>query len=38
MAIGAVLGNRLHAHLDQLVFRRFVALVVIASGLPLLLR
>lgn len=38
MAIGAVLGNRIHAGLDQLVFKRLVALVVIASGVPLVLR
>lgn len=38
MAVGVVLGNRIHANLDQLVFKRFVALVVIASGVPLLLR
>jgi len=37
MAIGVVLGNRMHANLDQLTFQRFVALVVIASGVPLLL-
>jgi uncharacterized membrane protein YfcA len=38
MAVGVVLGNRIHAHLDPLSFKRFVALVVIASGVPLLLR
>jgi hypothetical protein len=38
MAIGVLLGNRIHAGLDQLKFQRFVALVVIASGVPLLLR
>jgi len=38
IAIGVVLGNRIHANLDQLMFQRFVALVVIASGVPLVLR
>jgi len=38
MAVGAVLGNRIHDHLDLRRFQRFVALVVIASGLPLVLR
>jgi uncharacterized membrane protein YfcA len=38
MAIGVVLGNRIHADLDQLVFKRFVAVVMIASGVPLVLR
>jgi hypothetical protein len=38
MALGVYFGNRIHANLDQLKFRRFVAVVVIASGVPLLLR
>jgi len=38
MAIGAFFGNRIHANLDQLMFTRFVAVVVIASGVPLVLR
>lgn len=38
MAIGIVLGNRIHANLNQLMFKRFVALVLIASGVPLILR
>jgi uncharacterized membrane protein YfcA len=38
MALGVFLGNRIHANLDQLRFKRFVAVVVIASGVPLLLR
>ncbi|MGH8650261.1 MAG: hypothetical protein ACREUP_13320, partial [Burkholderiales bacterium] len=38
MAIGVVLGNRIHADLDQLMFKRFVAVVMIASGVPLVLR
>ena len=38
MVIGAFLGNRIHANLDQLMFSRFVAVVVIVSGVPLVLR
>jgi uncharacterized membrane protein YfcA len=38
MVLGAFLGNRIHANLDQLRFKRFVAMVVIASGVPLVLR
>jgi len=38
MAIGVYIGNRLHANLDPLQFRRFVALILVASGVPLLLR
>jgi uncharacterized membrane protein YfcA len=38
MALGAFLGNRIHANLEQLAFKRFVAVIVILSGLPLLLR
>lgn len=38
MAVGIFLGNRIHANLNQRAFRRFVALVMIASGVPLLLR
>jgi uncharacterized membrane protein YfcA len=38
MAVGVLLGNRIHAHLDALRFQRFVALVVIASGVPLVMR
>lgn len=38
MAVGIVLGNRIHANLDQLMFKRFVAVVMIASGVPLILR
>lgn len=37
MLIGAVLGNRIHANLNQPVFRRFIALLLIVSGVPLLL-
>ena len=38
MAIGILIGNRIHANLDQLMFKRFIALVLIASSVPLLLR
>lgn len=38
MAIGILIGNRIHANLDQLMFKRFIALVLIVSGMPLLLR
>lgn len=38
MAIGIFLGNRIHANLNQIAFKRFVALILIASGAPLLLR
>lgn len=38
MALGVFIGNRLHANLDPVQFRRFIALVLVASGLPLLVR
>jgi uncharacterized protein len=38
MALGIVLGNHIHGHLDARMFRRLVALVLIASGVPLVLR
>ena len=38
MAVGILIGNRIHARLDQVAFQRFVALVLIASGVPLVLR
>jgi uncharacterized membrane protein YfcA len=38
MLIGVFLGNRIHANLNQVAFKRFVALILIASGVPLLLR
>ena len=38
MAIGVFLGNHIHANLNQIAFKRFVALILIASGAPLLLR
>jgi uncharacterized membrane protein YfcA len=38
MALGIFIGNRLHANLDPVQFRRFVAVVLLASGVSLLLR
>jgi uncharacterized membrane protein YfcA len=38
MAIGAFLGNHIHANLDQLRFKRLVAVILFASGVPLALR
>lgn len=38
MAIGIWAGNRIHANLDDVAFRRLVAGILILSGLPLLLR
>ena len=38
MALGVWAGNHLHTNLDELKFKRFVAVVLILSGLPLLLR
>ncbi|OGA47660.1 MAG: hypothetical protein A3F74_18255 [Betaproteobacteria bacterium RIFCSPLOWO2_12_FULL_62_58] len=38
MAIGIFIGNRIHANLDPLMFKRFIAIVLIVSGVPLLLR
>lgn len=38
MAIGIVLGNHIHANLDQLRFKRFVALLLFISGILLVLR
>lgn len=38
MAIGVFLGNRIHANLNQIAFKRFVSLILIASSVPLLLR
>jgi uncharacterized membrane protein YfcA len=31
-------GNHLHTNLDEIKFKRFVAVVLILSGVPLLLR
>jgi len=38
MMIGVFLGNRIHANLNQIAFKRFVALIFLASSVPLLLR
>ncbi len=38
MALGIFLGNRIHANLDPLMFKRLIAIVLIVSGMPLLLR
>lgn len=38
MGIGTWLGHRIHANLEPLAFRRFVALVLALSGVPLLYR
>ncbi len=38
MLIGVFVGNHIHANLNQVAFQRLVALILIVSGLPLLLR
>lgn len=38
MALGVFLGNRIHANLNDVMFRRLVAGVLVLSGIPLLLR
>lgn len=38
MAIGVFLGNRIHANLNELMFKRLVAVILLASGVPLVLR
>lgn len=38
MAIGVWIGNHLHTNLDEIKFKRFVATILILSGVPLLLR
>lgn len=38
MAFGVFIGNRVHANLAPLAFKRLVALILIASGVPLLVR
>lgn len=38
MLIGVWIGNRIHANLDDIKFKRLVAVILIASGMPLLLR
>ena len=34
MVLGAFLGNRIHAHLEQIKFWRLVAMILHASGMP----
>jgi uncharacterized membrane protein YfcA len=38
MLIGAFLGNRIHARIDPVMFRRLIAIILLASGVPLVLR
>ncbi len=38
MALGIFIGNRIHAKLNDVAFKRLVAVILIISGLPLLLR
>ena len=38
MALGIFVGNRVHANLNDLAFKRLVACILMGSGLPLLLR
>lgn len=38
MALGVFIGNRVHANLNPLAFKRLIAAILIASGVPLLLR
>jgi uncharacterized membrane protein YfcA len=38
MALGIFIGNRIHANLNDVAFKRMVAVLLIISGLPLLLR
>lgn len=38
MALGIFSGNRIHANLNDVAFKRFVAVILMVSGLPLLLR
>ncbi len=38
MVIGIFLGNRIHANLNQLMFKRLIAGMMIASAVPLILR
>ncbi len=38
MVVGIMAGNRIHANLDDVAFRRLVAAILMISGLPLLLR
>jgi uncharacterized membrane protein YfcA len=38
MGIGIFIGNRIHANLNDVAFKRLVAAILIVSGLPLLVR
>jgi uncharacterized membrane protein YfcA len=38
MALGIFIGNRIHANLNDVAFKRLVAVILIISGLPLLMR
>lgn len=38
MLIGVWIGNHIHANLNDVAFKRFVAIILIGSGLPLLFR
>jgi hypothetical protein len=38
MALGIFIGNRIHANLNDVAFKRFVALILMVSGVPLLIR
>ena len=38
MALGIFIGNRIHANLNDVAFKRFVAVILMVSGLPLLIR
>ena len=38
MALGIFIGNRIHANLNDVAFKRLVAVLLIISGLPLLIR
>lgn len=38
MAVGVFIGNRVHANLAPVAFKRLVAVILIASGVPLLVR
>ena len=38
MFAGVMLGNHIHTNLNQTAFRRIVCIILIASGVPLLLK
>ncbi|MBY0269652.1 MAG: sulfite exporter TauE/SafE family protein [Burkholderiales bacterium] len=38
MVLGIFIGNRIHANLNDVAFKRLVAVILIISGLPLLIR